>query len=211
MNFTISEFLDMMARYNNHYRLMLPINYSLCIMAILALLRKTEYSSRIVTSVLAVLWLWTGVVFNGLVFSEISPRAVIFAAVFVVESMLLVFYGFYKSELIFRVRADLIGAVGWASILYGLLGYPLIASLLGRGYPQSLVVGLAPCPTVVFTLGLLFWSERRLTKAILVIPLFYALVGGAMVSSKGIVEDLGMIIIAMAMIGVVIYRDRIQV
>lgn len=201
----------MMARYNNHYRLMLPINYSLCIMAILALLRKTEYSSRIVTSVLAVLWLWTGVVFNGLVFSEISPRAVIFAAVFVVESMLLVFYGFYKSELIFRVRADLIGAVGWASILYGLLGYPLIASLLGRGYPQSLVVGLAPCPTVVFTLGLLFWSERRLTKAILVIPLFYALVGGAMVSSKGIVEDLGMIIIAMAMIGVVIYRDRIQV
>jgi len=211
VNFTISEFLDMMARYNNHYRLMLPINYSLCIMAILALLRKTEYSSRIVTSVLAVLWLWTGVVFNGLVFSEISPRAVIFAAVFVVESMLLVFYGFYKSELIFRVRADLIGAVGWASILYGLLGYPLIASLLGRGYPQSLVVGLAPCPTVVFTLGLLFWSERRLTKAILVIPLFYALVGGAMVSSKGIVEDLGMIIIAMAMIGVVIYRDRIQV
>jgi len=130
--------------------------------------------------------------------------------VFVVESMLLVFYGFYMSELIFRVRADLIGAVGWASILYGLLGYPLIASLLGRGYPQSLVVGLAPCPTVVFTLGLLFWSERRLTKAILAIPLFYALVGGAMVSSKGVVEDLGMIIIAMAMIGVVIYRDRIQ-
>ena len=210
MNFTFSEFLEMMARYNNHYWLMLPINYSLCIIAILCSLRKTEYSSRIVTSVLAVLWLWTGVVFNGLVFSEISPRAIIFAAVFVFESMLLVFYGFYMSELIFRVRADLIGAVGWASILYGLLGYPLIASLLGRGYPQSLVVGLAPCPTVVFTLGLLFWSERRLTKAILAIPLFYALVGGAMVSSKGVVEDLGMIIIAMAMIGVVIYRDRIQ-
>ena len=210
MNFTFSEFLDMMARYNNHYWLMLPINYSLCISAILFSLRKTTYSSRIVTSVLAVFWLWTGVIFNGLVFSEISSRAVIFAAVFVVESMLLVFYGFYKSELIFRVRADLIGAVGWTSILYGLLGYPLIASLLGRGYPQSLVVGLAPCPTVVFTLGILFWSERRLTKAILAIPLFYALAGGAMVSSKGVVEDLGMIIIAMAMIGVVIYRDRIQ-
>ena len=189
---------------------MLPINYALCIIAILSSLRKSKYSSRVVTSVLVMFWLWTGVVFNGLVFSEISPRAVIFAPVFVVEGLLLVFYGFCKDALIFRARTDLIGAMGWVAILYGLSGYPLIASLFGRGYPQSLVVGLAPCPTVVFTLGLLFWSERRLIKAVLAIPLFYALVGGAIISSKGVVEDLGMLIIAMAMIGVVIYRDRMQ-
>jgi len=79
---------------------------------------------------------------------------------------------------------------------------------MGRGYPQSLLVGLAPCPTVVFTLGWLLWSCRPLPKAVLAIPVLYALTMGGMAASMGIVEDVGLVIVAVVAATLLLVRDR---
>lgn len=206
--FTLEEFLDMIASYNFTYWPMPLLVYALGGVAVILPVARAAYASSAVSAVLAFFWLWVGIVFNGLVFSELSPTATIFAILFVIQGILLTVMGVFRRELSFSVQADAYGLVGALTILYGMAGYPAIEYLLGRGYPQSLLLGLVPCPTIVFTLGMLLWSDTPLPKSVLVIPVLYAIAGGAIAASQGIVEDIGLIAAALTVTTMILHRDR---
>ena len=208
VTFTLQEFLAMIARYNASYWPIALLAYALGVGAAILALKRGDSASRFVAGVLILFWLWTGVVFNGLVFSGLSGQAVLFAVLFVVEAFLVAATGVFKQQLRFNVRADVYGVVGGLAILYGMIGYPVVAALVGRGYSHWLLLGLTPCPTVVYTLGLLLWSARPLPKAVLAIPALYALGGGMLAASQGIVEDIGMVALAVFATGLLLYRDR---
>lgn len=208
VTFTLQEFLDMIAGYNMAVWPLPLVTYALGIAALLFARSNRAYASKVVAAVLAFFWLWVGIVFNGIVFSELSNTAVVFAVVFVVQGLLLAATGIYRRDLSFSVRADRFGLAGGLAILYSMVGYPAIGFLLGRGYPQALLLGLVPCPTIAFTLGMLLWSDRPLPKVVLVIPVLYALSGGALAVSQGIVEDVGMIVMALIAASMILYRDR---
>jgi hypothetical protein len=206
--FTMQEFLTLIADNNGRFWPVALIAYALGVAAVILVVRKAAFASRFAAGVLALFWLWAGVVFNGLAFSALFQGAMVVAVLFVIQAILLVVTGVARSRLRFDVTADAAGVVGGLAILYAAVGYPVVAALMGRGYPESLLVGLTPCPTVVFTLGWLLWSRRPLPKAVLVIPVFYALAMGATAASMGIVEDLGLVVIAVVATALLLVRDR---
>jgi hypothetical protein len=207
--FTMQEFLTMIANSNARFWPVALAAYALGIGAVVMLLRKVRYASAVAVGALASFWLWTGVVFNGLLFSGLWRGAAVVAVLFVIQAALLAWTGLVKGELRFDVRADVEGIVGGLAMLYAAVGYPLVAVLTGRDLSQALLVGLAPCPTVVLTLGWLLWSRRPLPKILLVIPVLIALGMGAMAASQGMVEDFGLVVLAVVASGLLLVRDRV--
>jgi len=88
-----------------------------------------------------------------------------------------------------------------------MVGYPAIEHLLGRGYPRLVAFGLMPCPTTVFTWGMLLWTDRRVPKCVLAVPLLWSL-GGVQPLAMGIVEDVGLVLSGVAAMAMILYRDR---
>ena len=50
---------------------------------------------------------------------------------------------------------------------------------------------MMPCPTAIFTLGILLWTEKPIPKIVPLIPVIYALTGFVPVK-LGVVEDIGL-------------------
>lgn len=206
--FTLDQFLEMLTRYNLTIWPLQLIAYGLGILAVLLALRGTKNSGRTIAAMLSLLWLWTGAIFNLFYFSPLYGMAYVFAVLFVVEAGILLYAGTIKGNLSFKIKADACGVAGGLVVLYSLVGYPLIEVLLGRGYPKLLAFGLVPCPTTVFTLGILLWSSKKPNWYVLAIPVLYALTGLVPVW-VGIVEDVGLFISGLLTLLMVIYWNRV--
>jgi hypothetical protein len=66
--------------------------------------------------------------------------------------------------------------------------------------------GVTPCPTTIFTFGVLLLSARPLPALLLVIPLAWAAIGGSAAVLLGVREDLTLT--AAAAIAVMLQRQR---
>ena len=84
---------------------------------------------------------------------------------------------------------------------------PLAGYFLGHIYPQSVSIILAPCPTVVFTFGMLLLTDKKVPKYILIIPLLWS-VCGIIPVSLGILEDIGLIIAGVLGATLILVRVR---
>jgi hypothetical protein len=205
--FTLEQFLEMMARYNLTFWPLQLVAYGLGIVAVLLAIRPTGHSGRIISSILALFWLWVGFVFNLAYFSPLYPMAILFVVLFVIEAGILIFLGVFKSTLSFKVTAGAYGTVGALLVLYSIAGYPAIEYLLGRGYPNLLPFGLVPCPMTVFTLGMLLWSNKKPAWYVLAIPVLYSL-SVVIPIWKGIIEDIGLVAAGLVTIYMVSTWDR---
>ncbi len=210
ITFTFEEFLEMVTKYNNDLWPMHLFVYALAGIAIFLAVKKTSFSSRIISGILAFFWLWIGIVFNLMYFSKIFPMANIFTILFIIQGIIFVVTGVFKQSLSFSIKTDIYGVLGGIFILYAMVAYPLIEYLLGRGYPQILPFGLISCPTTIFTLGMLLCCDRRLPKYVLIIPFLYSL-SGIIPISLGIVEDIGLVISGLCATFLILYRDRMKV
>ncbi len=207
--FTFEEFLDMITSYNTTLWPMQLIVYALAIIALFFVIFKTRYASKVLAGVLAFFWLWNGIIFNFLYFSKLFPLANIFAILFVIQGFIFTMEGVFKKGLSFSIKANTFGVTGGLFILYGIIGYPAIEYLVGRGYPQLLSFGLVPCPTTIFTLGILLWTDRKLPKYILIIPFLYSL-SGVVPIYLGVIEDIGLVLAGLSTAILILYRDRMK-
>jgi hypothetical protein len=205
--FTFDEFLDMLARFNTDWWPVHLIMYALAVAAIYFAVRKTRWSAKVVTGILVFFWIWVGTGFNLFYFSRLYPMAYLFVVLFILEGIILASAGLFRDRITFVVKADLFGLIGALLIIYALIGYPLIAHFTGRGYPHLLLTGMMPCPTAIFTLGLLLWTEKPIPKIVPVIPVIYALTGFVPVK-LGVVEDIGLIAAGIVTGILLIYRER---
>lgn len=204
---TLDELLQVFASYNGDIWPMQLVAYALGVVALIAGVRSTRYSSKVVSGVLAFFWLWIGLVFSTVYFPRATPLAWLYVLMFVPQGVIFVLSGIFRRGLSFGFKPGLYGAVGWVFVLYAMVGYPAIEYLLGRGFPRLLSFGLVPCPTTVFTVGMLLWTDRRVPKYVLVIPLVSAL-SGVLPVSLGIMEDLGLLLSGLAATAMILYRDR---
>jgi hypothetical protein len=205
--FTFDEFLEMLARFNTGWWPMHLVMYALAFASIYFAIRKTRWSAKVVTGILVFFWIWVGTVFNLLCFSRLYPMAYIFVVLYYLEGIILTWVGFVGKKLSYSVKADLFGVTGAIMIIYALIGYPLIGYVTGRGPDHLLYTGMMPCPTAIFTLGLLLWAEKPIPKIVFVIPVVYALTGFVPVI-LGIVEDIGLIAGGILTAILLLYRDR---
>jgi drug/metabolite transporter superfamily protein YnfA len=205
--FTAEQFLDVFAQYNAAIWPIQVVAYVLGLTAVVVAFMQPRYSGRIITSILAAFWLWTGIVYHGFFFSQINPAALAFGTLFVLQGLLWVYVGGLRDPLIFDARGGPVAVVGGLAVLYAMLIYPLLGIALGHSYPYAPLFGVAPCPMVIFTFGLLLWTRPPVPKYLLVIPLLWSLLGLSAALSLGIREDFGLSVAGPLGTMIVLWRD----
>jgi hypothetical protein len=208
MPFTVDQFMEVFAKYNLAIWPAQVIAYLLGAMAIFLAIRKREYSGRVISAVLSCFWIWNGAAYHISFFSRINKPAFAFGMLFILQGALFFWSGVIKSNLAFRFRRNAISMVGFLIILYGMVIYPVIGHLLGHSFPHSPVYGVAPCPTTIFTFGLLLWSEKKIPVSLLLIPFIWVVVGGSAAVFLGVREDLGLIVSGLISVSIILLRGR---
>lgn len=192
MPFTIEQFLGVFEAYNSA---VYPMQFIFVLMALIIIflaIKPLRKSNKIISALLAFFWLWMGVGYHLLFFSLINQMAFLFGAFFIFQSAILFYSGVIEQKLSFHFRFDTLGAVGFLLIIYALVIYPLLGFVFGHIYPQLPTFGV-PCPTTIFTFGILLWTDKKFPIFILVIPILWAFVGFSAAVFLNIYEDFGLL------------------
>lgn len=208
--FTTDQFLSVFEQYNTTvWPLQILLNLLALGAVILAIVKRT-YSDRAISAILAFLWLWIGIAYHLAFFKVINPAATMFAVLNVIQGLLFLYIGVLKHRLSFEFRANGYGLTGALLIVYALIVYPILGYFFGHAYPKAPTFGL-PCPTTIFTLGLLLWTKPRLLKGILIIPVLWSLIGYSAALTLGIAEDTGLLVSGVTVSVLIFLRDRSSV
>lgn len=196
MPFNTDQFLGVFASYNET---VFPMQIVLLVAALVAMRLATNgdgLSSKTVACVLAFFWLWIGFVYHFLFFSQINGAAFAFGALSIVQGGIFLYSGVFRNDLTFRDQTRGRRMIGTALIVYSLLIYPIAGMSSGHAYPYSPTFGL-PCPTTIFTFGLLLRSGRAVPLYVLPIPFLWAILGTSSAYLMGVWEDLGLVVAAL--------------
>ena len=204
--FTISEFFEVFRRYNLGVYPMQFVFYLLGAGLLLLCIRKTPVTDTIIPAVLGFFWIWMGVVYHLYYFSTINSAANIFGAFFILQGLIFLYLGLIKKEFSFKFRPDFIGITGAVLILYALIIYPLLGFMLGHVYPAAPSFGL-PCPTTIFTFGILLWTENKIRILVLIIPFLWSIIGFFAAISLDMVEDTGLLVAAIVSCTILLNRN----
>ena len=205
--FTLEQFLDVFRQYNISVWPMQVILIALALVATFFSIFKKSYSDKIIISVLAFLWLWMGIVYHLLYFSSINKAAILLGSLFIIQGLLLFYFGIIKNELRFQFNLNKYGMAGMALIMFALIVYPLLGYWLGHVYPSSPTFGL-PCPTTIFTFGMLLFSSFRVPFLVIIIPVIWSIIGFSAAVSLGMKEDTGLLVAGFVCIIMIIHKNK---
>ncbi|MGC9371369.1 MAG: DUF6064 family protein [Paracoccaceae bacterium] len=192
MPFTETEFFAVFARYN---AAIWPLQIAAFAagLAIVALLLFRPRPAWTVFTLLAALWAVNGIGYHAMFFSQVNPAAYGFAALFLAQAALLAAAPRLLPDLSVQPTRDLRGGVALGLIAFALIVYPLWGYLAGHRYPAVPAFGVAPCPTVIFTLGVLMTVRGRRGLWLSAIPMLWAVIGGSAAVLLGVPQDFGLI------------------
>ena len=191
--FTTEQFLQIFQRYN---RAIYPFQFALILVAIAAVFlaaSRKPFAGKLISFLLGFFWLWTGIVYHLIFFTAISPPAYLFGTLFIIQGLLFLYEGVVRNRLSFRASRRFDGILGAVFIAYALVIYPLIGYALGRIFPSTPTFG-TPCPTTIFTFGLLLWADRKISLSLSIVPVLWSIVGTSAALSFGIKEDFGLLV-----------------
>lgn len=205
--FTLEQFLEVFKNYNQAIFPMQVILYAVSAIAIYLTIKPTPSSDKIISGIMAFFWLWMGIVYHLIYFTAINKVAYLFGVVFIFQSILFIILGIFQNKLSFKFGIDIYGITGIILMLFALIIYPVLGYFLGHVYPSSPTFGL-PCPTTIFTFGLLLLNEKKCPLAILIIPFLWSIIGFMAAFQFGIVEDSGLLVAGLITTSLLIYRNR---
>ena len=78
-----------------------------------------------------------------------------------------------------------------------LVVYPVLSWIDGHPYPFTPTFGL-PCPTTIFTIGVLAFLTPPYPRSVFIVPVLWCLVGGTAAFSLGVTQDLALVVAAVA-------------
>jgi hypothetical protein len=124
-----------------------------------------------------------------------------FGILFVVQALLLVGAPFVWKSFRIVARHDVRTLAGLGLAAFAALLYPAFGWLAGHVYPATPVFGVAPCPTTIFTIGLLLLGTWRVARWLLIIPSLWALIGGSAAVLLDVPQDFGLIATVLVAVG----------
>lgn len=190
--FTAAQFFEVFRRYNEA---VWPAPIALTVVAAAALALAfvpRRWAGMAISASLAFLWLWLGVVYHAMFFASINPAALGFAALSVAAAGAFAWHGVARRRLAFRCTRSIRSLVGLALVLFSLTVYPAWATLAGHRYPAMPTFGL-PCPTTLFTIGMLCLLVRPYPRWPLVVPILWCIVGSQAAFLLGVPQDLALL------------------
>jgi len=106
---SIEQFFELVKSYNDTFWPLIILTYLLGIIAIYFAYKKSEFSDKIISGILAFLWLWSGLIFwigtfvpypFSMFNISIPGIWIVFGIGFIFQGCLFIFFGIYKSSLI---------------------------------------------------------------------------------------------------------------
>jgi Family of unknown function (DUF6064) len=209
--FTVEQFFSVFVAYNAAIWPAQIIAYTLGLIAVAALWWGGVWRNLVVLGVLAVMWAMNGIGYHLLFFTPVNPAARVFALAFVLQAIIFAAVAIGSNDLRFETRSSFrtyagLSFIGYASIIYGFLGY-----WTGHGFMSGPMFGVAPCPTTIFTLGVLILMRGRLVNWLAIIPVLWSAIGTSAAIWLEVREDLGLTAAALSLLfflGWDFFRER---
>ena len=195
--FSREQFFDVFSRYNEG---VMPLQLGLFLLgvtAFVAMMARQRRADRVVSAILGGLWAWMGIVYHFVYFAPVNPAAWLFGAAFLLAAAAFFWAGVVRGRLAFDGESRARRITGHVLIAYALVGYPLFSLLLGREYPHVPTFGL-PCPTTIFTIGMLAFVSGPYPRYVLAVPLAWSFIGAQGAFLLGLQEDIGLLIAGLA-------------
>ena len=203
--FTTDQFLDVFAAYNRTFVIVAVLLWLASIATLVFVFRDPPHRSRTLSLFLGVLWLWNAGAYHVLFFSRINPAAWLFAALFVVQAVLLCGTAGRRVEYFTSPgwRRD----VGLSLVAYA-LAYPFLTIATGHNYPETPTFGV-PCPTAILTIGALIAARHPVPVTLAIIPIVWGLIGGSAARLLAVPTDY-ILLGAGVLLALVILTQRLQ-
>lgn len=197
--FTQGQFLDVFGAYNAALWPAAAALWLLTAAGVVWLIRSRA-NPRYLAALLALHWVWVGAVYQLHYFAAINPAARLFGLMFLLEAVLILWFGVVRVEWSFAwaPRAGIRGAAAAFFLCYA-LGYPLLALAIGLRWPRLPTFGV-PCPTTIFTVGLVLSAGGRPLRGLSLIPLAWCVVGGSAAILFGMVPDFVLMLAGVALL-----------
>ena len=187
--FSREQFFAVIESYN-HAVWPLQLVLTLLALACVAAVYAQRGWERAVGWVLVGLWSWMAIAYQLAFFTRINPAAWLFGGAFLAAAGLLARHTRART-LSFEAPRGGAQLLPLVLVTYALVGYPFIASSSGQEYPRLPTFGL-PCPTTVFTLGILLFARRPIPTSLFVVPIGWSVVGTSAAVQLGVPEDFGL-------------------
>jgi len=204
--FTIEQFFQVFREYNLYvwpFQIALNLFAVLCIVLVF---KRSVNAGKIILIALSFLWVWMGIVYHLIFFKHVNKTAYLFGALFIIQGVLF-FLMAARKKIMFQFQRGAFGITAMSIIFFSLILYPAIGYLQHHIFPSAPTFGL-PCPTTIFTFGLLLLAVKQLPAYIMIIPLIWSLIGSTAAFKLGIYEDLGLLISACLATGMFIAHHR---
>ena len=193
--FTAEQFFGVFRTYNEA---LWPAQVFLLLLALVAValigLRR-RWSGIGVSAILALLWAWLGVAYHLAFFAAINPLASVFSAFSVAGALIFFWQGVIRRRLEFQFTRSARTAAGVALVFFALVVYPAWSAWAGHRYPAMPTFGL-PCPTTLFTIGILAFLVAPHPRSPLAVPVLWCLVGFQAAFLLDVPQDLGLLVAA---------------
>jgi hypothetical protein len=206
----VAQFFALFARANQAIWPAQIVWYVLALAAVILAIRPIGASSRLISAFLTIYYVWIGVVFFWTFQSQIDDGAGIHGAMYVLGGVLWLVAGVVRRDLTFRPGWDAPSVVGGLFLAYALVVYPTLGTIAGHVFPAAPVFGVAPCPTTIFSFGLLLWTRKPTPAYVLLIPLLWSLIAAPGAIGMGVYEDIAMPVASVIGTALIVWRDRVS-
>lgn len=193
--FDQAQFFEVMAAYNQAVWPAQVVLTACSVLVAWLMFRRTRNAGRWASAMLAMLWAWMAVAYHWAFFTRINAAAWVFGAISLVGALVFAWYGVVKQDI--RIEAHPSGktALGWLLIVFALAVYPALGKLVGHDYPAAPTFGL-PCPTTIFTVGILMLTTSGTPRLAYAAPVLWAAVGSSAAFLLGVYQDLSLVVAA---------------
>lgn len=201
--FTADQFFGVFREYNETVWPAQIFLLALALLAVAAVFRPRPWSGVTVSAVLSFLWAWLALAYHLAFFSRINPLAYAFAGVSLAGALVFFWQGVIRRRLRFTWTDGPFPIIGAALVIFALAVYPVWSWYAGHAYPAMPTFGL-PCPTTIFTIGLLAFAVPPHPRSPLIVPIAWCAIGGQAALLLDVPSDYGLIVAGAVAIGLLV-------
>ncbi|PWD99637.1 DUF6064 family protein [Marinilabilia rubra] len=205
--FSTEAFFGVFETYNSS---VFPLQFLIMafgIITVILLHSGSRYKNTAISYFLAFVWLWTGILYHLLHFTAINMAAYSFGILFILQGLFFILE-LSRKRLNFFFPGGFAGYTGYFFVWFGLLIYPLISYFAKGSWAGTIALGL-PCPTTIFTFGLLMLTSRAMPRYLLIIPSIWTIIGTGAAVNFGVYQDYMMLLSAVVANIYLLKRKRI--
>ena len=109
--FSTKQFLDVFGRYNSDVWPMQLVFYVFAIIALSVLFVNYPKRDSIINLVLTILWIWMGLIYHLMYFSQINALAEVFGVMFIVQGLIFGYFGVINDKIQYRADTTISSAM----------------------------------------------------------------------------------------------------